>query len=140
LRPIIILKLKNKKMKKVFALLLTAGVLGLVACGPSAEEIAKAEQATKDSLALVEQQRLADSTAAADAAAAQAATDSIAKAEMDGKMQAMMDSMNAIKGTADKAIADAKAANAKAAAAKAAADKAKQQQPSTTVKAGQGKG
>lgn len=127
-------------MKKVFALLLTAGVLGLVACGPSAEEIAKAEQATKDSLLMVEQQMIADSTAAANAAAAQAATDSLAKAEMDGKMQAMMDSMNAIKGTAEKAVADAKAATAKANAAKAAADKAKQQQVNPNVKAGQGKG
>ena len=123
-------------MKKVFALLLTAGVLGLVACGPSGEEIAKAEQATKDSLALVEQQMIADSTAAA----AQAATDSLAKAEMDGKMQSMMDSMNAIKGTAEKAVSAANSAAAKANAAKAAADKAKQQQVNPDVKAGQGKG
>lgn len=123
-------------MKKVFALLLTAGVLGLVACGPSAEEIAKAEQATKDSLALVEQQM----AEAAAAAAAQATNDSLAKAEMDAKMQMMMDSMNSIKGTAEKAVVDAKAAAAKAAAAKAAADKAKQQQPDPNVKAGQGKG
>ncbi len=121
------------KMKKVFALLLTAGVLGLVACGPSAEEIAKAQKDTQDSLALIEQQQMAET-------AMQATNDSMAKAEMDAKMQMMMDSMNSIKGTAEKAVVDAKAAAAKAAAAKAAADKAKEQQVNPNVKAGQGKG
>lgn len=52
-------------MKKVFALMLVAGMFAVVSCGPSAEEKAKAEQATKDSIAKVEQLK-ADSLAAAD--------------------------------------------------------------------------
>lgn len=63
---------KSKKMKKVFALLLVAGMFAVVSCGPSAEQKAKAEQATKDSIAKIE-------TAKADsiATAAKAVQDSI---------------------------------------------------------------
>ena len=70
-------------MKKLFAMFVVAGMVGFVACGPSAEE--KAEKARQDSIALAdsltnvaaEQARLADSTAMAAAEAAHA--DSIAK-------------------------------------------------------------
>jgi len=70
-------------MKKLFAMLVFAGMVAFVACGPSAEE--KAAKATADSIKFADsvaqveavQQRIADSTAQATAAAAHA--DSIAK-------------------------------------------------------------
>ncbi len=70
-------------MKKLFAMFVVAGMVGFVACGPSAEE--KAEKARQDSIALAdslanvaaEQARIADSTAQAAVEAAHA--DSIAK-------------------------------------------------------------
>lgn len=70
-------------MKKLFAMFVIAGMVGFVACGPSAEE--KAEKARQDSIALADslasvaadQQRLADSTAQAAVEAAHA--DSIAQ-------------------------------------------------------------
>lgn len=70
-------------MKKLFAMFVVAGMVGFVACGPSAEE--KAEKARQDSIALAdslatvaaEQQRIADSTAQAAVEAAHA--DSLAK-------------------------------------------------------------
>ena len=70
-------------MKKLFAMFVIAGMVGFVACGPSAEE--KAEKARQDSIALADslavvaadQQRIADSTAQAEVEAAHA--DSIAK-------------------------------------------------------------
>jgi hypothetical protein len=70
-------KLQTKKMKK---LILMAGIIGMfsvVACGPSAEEIAKKEQAKADSIAAVEKEKL-------DALAAErekAVADSIASAK-----------------------------------------------------------
>jgi hypothetical protein len=82
-------KLQTKKMKK---LILMAGIIGMfsvVACGPSAEEIAKKEQAKADSIAAVEKARL-DSIAAAQekmiadsiaSAKEKAIADSIAAAE-----------------------------------------------------------
>ncbi len=80
-------------MKKVFALLLVAGMFAVVSCGPSAEEKAKAEQATKDSIANVEK-ATADSIAAVQTATADslamvatevAKADSIAAAAKGGK-------------------------------------------------------
>ncbi len=70
-------------MKKLFAMFVVAGMVGFVACGPSAEE--KAEKARQDSITMAdslanvaaEQARIADSTAAAEVEAAHA--DSIAK-------------------------------------------------------------
>ena len=44
-------------MKKLLSVFAFAGLTALVACGPSAEEIAKKEQATKDSIAAVEKAR-----------------------------------------------------------------------------------
>ncbi len=41
-------------MKKVFSTLLVAGVIALVACGPSAEDKATAEKAAQDSIAAIE--------------------------------------------------------------------------------------
>ena len=69
-------------MKKVFTLIVAASVISLVACGPSAEELAKKAQAVKDSLEKV--QKTADSLAEVakikedSAAAAQKVADSIA--------------------------------------------------------------
>jgi len=70
-------------MKKLFAMFVVAGMVGFVACGPSAEE--KAEKARQDSITMAdsmanvaaEQARLADSTAKAAVETAHA--DSIAK-------------------------------------------------------------
>jgi hypothetical protein len=59
-------------MKKIFGLLMIAGMMSFVACGPSAAELA--EKAKADSI------RVADSLSAI-AAAEQAKADSIAAAE-----------------------------------------------------------
>lgn len=78
-------------MKKLFTLVAVAAMTSLVACGPSAEEIAKKEQATKDSL-------MADSMMKAEAAAAQAQADSMAQAaaaDSAAKAQATADSIAA---------------------------------------------
>lgn len=61
-------------MKKLFGLLMIAGMMSFVACGPTAEEIA--EKARLDSI------RVADSLAAIQAAE-QARLDSIAKVEAE---------------------------------------------------------
>ena len=62
-------------MKKLFSVLVLAGFTALVACGPSAEEIAAKEKAKADSIAAA-QKAIDDSIAAAEAAKA----DSIAAA------------------------------------------------------------
>ena len=67
-------------MKKFLSVFAFAGLTALVACGPSAEEIAKKEQATKDSIAAVEKARQ-DSLDAA--MKDQARLDSIATATAD---------------------------------------------------------
>ena len=60
-------------MKKLFSIIAVAALsTAFVACGPSKEEIAAAEQKIADSLATIETARIADSTAAADALAAEA--------------------------------------------------------------------
>ncbi len=71
-------------MKKVFGILMIAGMAALVACGPSAEEIAAKEKAKADSIAAA-QKAIDDSIAAAqkaidDSIAAKAKEDSIAAA------------------------------------------------------------
>lgn len=53
-------------MKKVLSIVAATAMLAIVACGPSADDKAKAEQAKLDS---IEQQRIADSTLQAEAAA-----------------------------------------------------------------------
>jgi len=63
-------------MKKIFALFIVAGMFSIVACGPSAEELAAEEQRKLDSL---EQVRIADSILAAELE--QWLQDSIAEAE-----------------------------------------------------------
>ena len=82
-------------MKKVFTLVALAS-LSLVACGPSAEEVAAKAKVTADSIAAyeteqaaivaAEAQRVVDSTSAvaAEAAKAQAIADSIAAASTKG--------------------------------------------------------
>lgn len=74
-------------MKKVFTLIVVAGMAALVACGPSAEEKAAAEKAKQDSIAKAQrEQAIADSIAAVEKAKqdslanAQKIADSIAKA------------------------------------------------------------
>ena len=74
-------------MKKTITIFALAGITFLSACGPSAEELAKKEQATKDSIAAVEKARQ-DSLDAAnkelamqDSLAAAAKADSLAAAE-----------------------------------------------------------
>ena len=74
-------------MKKTITIFALAGITFLTACGPSAEELAKKEQATKDSIAAVEKARQ-DSLDAAnrelamqDSLAAAAKADSLAAAE-----------------------------------------------------------
>ncbi|MBE0674842.1 MAG: hypothetical protein IH591_09295 [Bacteroidales bacterium] len=60
-------------MRKLFAMILVAGAMFVVSCGPSAEEKAAAEQARLDSIAAVEaaaEQARLDSIAAVEAAAA----------------------------------------------------------------------
>ena len=79
-------------MKKLSSLLLVAGTLAFVACGPSAEELEKKRQdsiAKADSIAAVEaevqaakEKAIQDSIAAA---AEKAQADSIAAAEAKGK-------------------------------------------------------
>jgi protein involved in sex pheromone biosynthesis len=72
-------------MKKVLFTLLSAGIIALVACGPSAEEKAAAEKAIQDSIAaaeqaagaMMEQAAMQDSANAAIDAAAATATDSV---------------------------------------------------------------
>ena len=60
-------------MKKLFSIIAVAALsTAFVACGPSKEEIAATEQKIADSLATIETARIADSTAAADALAAEA--------------------------------------------------------------------
>jgi len=80
---------KTHKMKKLLALLMIAGMFSVVACGPSAEEKAKMEEAAKaaaDSAAAAAQ-------AAADQAAAAAAS---AAATVDSAAGAMVDSAAAM--------------------------------------------
>ena len=81
-------------MKKVFTLVAVASMFAFVACGPSAEEKAKAEKAKQDSIAAVEAAK-----AAADAAKAQAIADSTAQfaAAEAAKAKAVEDSIAAAK-------------------------------------------
>jgi len=68
-------------MKKIISLFFVAGMLSLVSCGPSAEELKALEQARLDSIAAVEavEQARLDSIAAVEAE--QAYLDSIAAVE-----------------------------------------------------------
>ena len=84
-------------MKKSFTVLMAAGIAAFVACGPSAEEKAKVEQARMDS---IEQVRITDSTSAAvaatevaAAAAQKAAQDSLAMVAMQDSMAKMKENM-----------------------------------------------
>jgi hypothetical protein len=76
-------------MKKLFALVVVAGMAAMVACGPSAEELAAKEKAKQDSIAAA-QKAIDDSIAAAqklidDSIAAKAKEDSIAAANAGKK-------------------------------------------------------
>ena len=73
-------------MKKVLSIIAIAGMFAFVACGPSAEEKAKMEQAKQDSIAASEaanaEMEAAKAQATADSmAAAAAATDTTKKME-----------------------------------------------------------
>jgi hypothetical protein len=79
-------------MKKLLSILLSAGIVMLVACGPSAEEKAAMEKAVQDSIARV-QKAMDDSVATVQQAAMEKAKqDSIAAADME---KARKDSMEA---------------------------------------------
>ena len=74
-------------MKKVLSIIAIAGMFAFVACGPSAEEKAKMEQAKQDSIAASEaanaEMEAAKAQATADSmAAASAATDTTKKMEV----------------------------------------------------------
>jgi len=75
--PIILIKNQTNKMKKVFALLTAFVFVGLVACGPSAEDAKKMEeamQAAADSAANALLQQASDAATPVDTAAAPADT------------------------------------------------------------------
>jgi hypothetical protein len=104
-------------MKKLFSLLVVAGMAALIACGPSAEELAKKDQAKKDSIAKVKQ----DSTDQAN----------LLKAKEDSTIAA----------NKAKAIEDSiAAASTKKGGTKPAAGGNKPATDPKKVKAGQGKG
>ena len=72
-------------MKKIISLFFVAGMLSLISCGPSKEELKAREQAKQDSIAKVE---------AATAAKAKASADSIAKVQaVAAKQKATADSI-----------------------------------------------
>ena len=102
-------------MKKLLSVLVIAGMVAMVACGPSAEEKAAKEKAKQDSIALVQK----------------AKDDSIAAVQ-----QAKDDSIAAVQKAKEDSIA--------AAAAKKGTKGTKPTKPATNdktkVKAGQGKG
>jgi len=95
-------------MKKIISLFFVAGMLSLVSCGPSAEELKAIEQARLDSIAKVEAEA---------AAIEQARLDSIAAVEAAAKAeQARLDSLAAleaakkpVKGKTTKPAVDPKA-------------------------------
>lgn len=69
-------------MKKLLSLALVAGMFAFYACGPSAEEKAKAEKEMQDSIAAAQDMM----KAAEDAAMQQAAADSAAMADSSAMM------------------------------------------------------
>ena len=82
-------------MKKVLSIVAVAAMAtAFVACGPSKEEIEKAEQAKQDSIAAVEKAKQ-DSIAAAEAEAAKMAEEAAMKAKADSTR--MADSVAAAK-------------------------------------------
>jgi hypothetical protein len=91
-------------MKKLLSLLVIAGMAALVACGPSAEELAKKDQAKKDSIAKVKQ----DSTDQANLLKAK--EDSTIAAN---KAKAIEDSIAAIKAPKGKTTPKVKAGTGK---------------------------
>lgn len=83
-------------MKKLFTLVAVAS-MSLVACGPSAEEIAKKEQAKQDSIKAYE-----EAEAAKAAAAEQAKQDSIAAEAAAAAEKAKQDSIAAFEASKGK--------------------------------------
>jgi hypothetical protein len=69
------------KMKKLLSILLSAGIVMLIACGPSAEEKAAAEKAVQDSIAKVQKAQEDSMAAAQQAAMEKAKADSTAAVE-----------------------------------------------------------
>ncbi len=70
-------------MKKLLSLLVIAGMAALVACGPSAEELAAKEKAKQDSIAKAQREvAIADSIAAVETAKADSIA-AVAKAKED---------------------------------------------------------
>lgn len=81
-------------MKKSLLVFAAIGVAAMVACGPSAEEKAKVEQARMDS---IEQVRVQDSLSAAETAAKEEAEKAAVAMADSLKMVAMQDSMAKMK-------------------------------------------
>ena len=71
-------------MKKLLSILVIAGMASLVACGPSAEEIAAKEKAKQDSIAAVQKAK-EDSIAAASAKKGTKPTTTTTKPATDDK-------------------------------------------------------
>lgn len=103
-------------MKKLFSLLVIAGMLAVVACGPSAEEKAAKEKAKQDSIAAAQK-------AIDDSIAAVAKADSIAAAEKAKRIEDSIAALPKAKG-----------------GTKPPTTKPGQPIPKDQVKAGQGKG
>jgi hypothetical protein len=121
-------------MKKVIYSVAVAATMLIVACGPSAEEIAKKEAARMDSIAKV----TADSLAVIEAEKQKAIQDSI-NAAMEKMKQ---DSILAAEEAAAKKKGGSKPKPTKPSTPKAGEGKGNggNSQPSKDVKAGQGKG
>ncbi len=83
-------------MKKSISLLLVAGMLSLVACGPSEKEKAAEAARIQDSLAKDSMDRAQQAAEAAAAEALKMQQDSLAKAAQDSVMKAMQDSIAAL--------------------------------------------
>lgn len=86
-------------MKRFTYMILSVGMMGLIACGPSAEEKAAAEKAKQDSIAAA-QKMIDDSIAAVNAAAEKAMQDSMNMAMEKAKADSIAASEAAIKNKA----------------------------------------
>jgi hypothetical protein len=81
-------------MKKLLSLILVAGVVTLISCGPSAEEKAAMEKAKQDSIDRVEKARMDSIEEVNKAAAEKARQDSIAAADMEKARQDSIEAAN----------------------------------------------
>src|SRR6188472_3120187 len=92
-------------MKKVLSIILAAGMVALISCGPSAEEKAAMEKAKADSIANVEKARMDSMEAINQANIDKMKADSAASAAMN---QARLDSVEAANKKLQKKASDIK--------------------------------